>query len=164
MRNVPSSTGTPVRKADPPITWQSVQWQIDTLPGSISASNFKLPQWHAPLTFISLSPLSNDLRVKLGGKMHRKCSFCGPIRQPVRIGDVLRHSGSPAFRIPLMQWFRSVLYLYGDLFAHACIEKVGLILKTCSACRRASSMRSSSAYAMAKLRWIEKWSAPRLAA
>jgi hypothetical protein len=44
--------GATTRNAVPEIFWQSVQWQIRTRSGSISASNAIAPQWHEPSTFM----------------------------------------------------------------------------------------------------------------
>ena len=52
---VPGRVVTLVRKALPDMRWQSVQWQIRTCAGSISASKLILPQWQCPVTFIDPS-------------------------------------------------------------------------------------------------------------
>jgi hypothetical protein len=49
---VPFSANASVRNAEPDKVWQSVQWQIVTVRGSISAVYVTSPQWQPPSIFM----------------------------------------------------------------------------------------------------------------
>src|SRR5262249_229399 len=81
MRKVAPGTGTLTRKAEPVLTWQSVQWQTVVFSGSASPSTLMYPQWHAPSIFMSSFLFLDQAQPTLHRRRFSRCPVRSNLRQ-----------------------------------------------------------------------------------